>query len=194
MAAAEVFRKRCPSPGWWVAFVTLTYRPGVAWQRRHVSDFLREVRRSLPLGVPFRYVWVMELTRAGVPHFHVAVWLPDGVKLGKPDEVGSWPHGSSRIERARAVVGYLLKYATKGDTAHALPRGAHLHGCGGLENDGRAIVRHAILPAYIRLRCAPGDHVVRFKSGGWVSLSTGEWWPSVVAHLVAGEITFTHPP
>lgn len=177
-SAAVEFRKACPRPMFFCAMLTLTYRPGCCWRRRHVSECLRVLRRSLPAGVVLRYVWVMELTAAGVPHYHVLVWLPVGVLLPKPDRCGAWPHGMSRIEASYAPVGYLMKYATKGDDVAAFPKGARIYGCGGLEREQRAVVRWWLLPRYIRELVTVGDHVVRCRGvGGWVSVLTGQWWP-----------------
>jgi hypothetical protein len=58
------------------------------------------------------------------------VWLPEGVKLPKPDQAGWWTHGMSRIERARNAVGYLVKYASKCDSSGEFPKGARLFGVG----------------------------------------------------------------
>lgn len=190
VAAADALKCRSREPAWWCCFVTLTYRPGASWRPKHMSLFLEALRNELGRRVPLRYVWVMELTRAGVPHYHVALWLPSGTKLAKPDQSGAWPHGSTRIERARAPVGYLIKYATKGSSTLSLPRGARLYGAGGLGREARAEVRWWLLPNYVRRHCQPGDHVVRFKTGGWVSMSTGEWWPSPVAYLENGRVAW----
>ncbi len=188
MAAGDWLRELCPQGPFWVAFVTLTYRPGCQWERRHVSEFLRGLRRDLRRqGVPLRYVWVAELqerrmARSGETarqcmHYHLAVWLPRGVLLPKPDESGLWPHGWSQVEVARRPVGYLMKYASKGTDAGTLPKGARMCGAGGLEREGRAVVRYWLLPRYQRERCMIEDDVHRCRGGGWVSLETGEWWP-----------------
>ena len=196
MGAAEIIRELSPAPAYWCAFITLTYRPEVGYRARHVAEFMRWCRRSLPRDVQLRYVWVLELTKSGKPHYHVAVWLPVGVMLPKPDQVGGWPHGSSRIERARAPVGYLVKYASKGTETDAIPRGARLCGCGGLERPGRVTLRWKLLPRYVRLQCDPGEHVVRFKgstAGGWVSLTTGEWFAAPTPRIVDGAIVWQPP-
>jgi hypothetical protein len=155
--------------------VTLTYRPGVQWRAEHISNALKHWRRELR-GRALRYVWVMELTQRGVPHYHVLIWS-DGARLGKPDESGAWPHGWSRIEWARNPVGYLVKYASKG-TDRTLPRGARLFGVGGLSEPGRVQRRWWMLPRYIRQKVAAEDRVRRMEGGGWVALADGRWWTS----------------
>src|SRR5690606_16986167 len=129
-----------------------TYRPDAAWRPEHISQALAAWRKEMR-GRRLRYVWVLELTKAGKPHYHVMVWLPAGVLLEKPDRSGAWPHGMSRIEWARNAVGYLVKYASKGTDGINLPRGARLFGVGGLNADSRLKRAWAMLPRYQRLRC-----------------------------------------
>lgn len=175
----------------WTAMVTLTYRPGCRWHPGHVSAFVKGCRRYLEArGARARYVWVQELTRAGIPHYHVLFWLPRGIKLPRPDESGLWRHGSSRIERARKPVGYLAKYASKGSQDDRLPRGARLHGHGGLTAQGRRCRSWWTLPRYIRQQVTPDDRVTRMARGGWVSRDTGEWWPAVVLTLRDGIVSW----
>lgn len=162
-----------------VAMITLTYRPDAPWSPQHISACLAQWRNELR-GRKLRYVWVMELTKRGAPHYHVLVWLPGGARLHKPDQSGAWPHGWSQIAVARNPVGYLAKYASKGTSGAGIPRGARLFGVGGLDA-GRRIVRSwKMLPRYIRLQCAAADLVRRMPGGGWLSRATGEWWPAWV--------------
>jgi hypothetical protein len=43
------------------AFLTLTYRPGVDWQPRHITECLKRMRHWVERrGVRFRYLWVAE--------------------------------------------------------------------------------------------------------------------------------------
>lgn len=162
------------SVGVYVAMVTLTYRGGPdAWSPRHVSQFLTAARKWLGRrGHAFRYVWVAELQRRGVLHYHVALWLPEGVKLPKPDECGWWVHGYTRIERARSAPRYLLKYLSKGGSYGSLPKGARIYGVGGLEAAGRGVRRWLNAPSFVRGNtCA---HAMarqarwrRVQGGGW---------------------------
>jgi hypothetical protein len=60
------------------------------------------------------FIWVIEWTKAGKPHYHVLIWLPQLAKLPKPDQAGWWSKGMTRTERIRAAgVGYIAKYASK---------------------------------------------------------------------------------
>lgn len=159
--------------------ITLTYRPDVTWRPEHVSAALKIWRREVGPW-PLRYVWVMELTKRGVPHYHVLVWLPPGVRLEKPDQSGAWPHGWSRIEAARNAVGYLVKYASKGTAeGQSIPRGARLFGVGGLDAARRLRRAWKMLPRYMRQECSPEDRVRRARGGGWISAATGQWWAAV---------------
>ena len=58
------------------------------------------------------YVWVLELTKRGRPHYHVLFWLPKGVSMPKADKQGWWKHGMTR-SGGHSPVGYLCKYTSK---------------------------------------------------------------------------------
>lgn len=165
-----------------VLMITLTYRPDVEWRPEHISACLAAWREELG-GLKLRYVWVLELTKAGRPHYHVVVWLPIGRRLQMADRSGAWPHGMSRTEVARNPVGYLVKYASKGTDGANLPRGARLFGVGGLSAAGRVRRAWRMLPRYQRVRCEPGDRVVRARGGGWLARATGEYWPAAEVFL-----------
>lgn len=184
MAAGDVHRATAEREMLVAWLITLTYAPGRRWRARHVSDYLRELRewrRDL------RYLWVAELqtkrmARSGESaaeclHYHLVVWLPRGVRPPKPDASGMWPHGLTQREIARQPIGYLMKYCSKGSSNDTLPRGARLCGAGGLERGGRLVVRWWLLPRYVRDQCEALDNVHRRRGGGWVSHSTGQYWP-----------------
>lgn len=174
-------RLHCDSlpSGFRAAMVTLTYPPDAAWNPRHISQFIQRARQYMQRRRHrLRYTWVMELTRAGVPHYHVLLWLPRRLRLPKPDKAGWWPHGHSRIEWARHAVGYLAKYASKG-LAGRIPKRARIHGSGGLTERARNERAWWLSPEYVRERCPdPEDRPRRAKGGGWVVRATGEWFPS----------------
>lgn len=163
--------------------VTLTYRGGnEAWNPRHISEFLKTAREwCRRREIAFRYVWVAELQKRGVIHYHVALWLPAAVRLPKPDECGWWPHGMTRIELARRVVPYLCKYLSKGNDAArgSLPYGARSHGRGGLGEQFRALIRWLALPAFIQAQASVSESTSwrRAKGGGWTD-PEGTIWPS----------------
>lgn len=138
-------------------------------------------------GIACRYVWVAELQKRGVIHYHVALWVPRGFVLPKPDKQGWWPHGMTRIEVARAAVPYLLKYLSKGmgDTIGSFPKGSRIYGVGGLEHALRRARRWLGLPAFVQARSDSYDDWRRAVGGGWIS-PAGEHFPSEFARVWLG--------
>ncbi|HPE81497.1 MAG TPA: hypothetical protein PKZ35_16000 [Gammaproteobacteria bacterium] len=160
------------------AMLTLTYCPGAEWDPKQVTALVRLVREYLRRrGHRCRYVWVLETTKVGKPHYHVLFWLPRGVTLPKPDKRGWWPWGSTRIEWVRQAVGYLAKYASKGSD-HPFPPGARLHGNGGLSAEARAERTWWLAPGWVREVFTVVNRPARAPGGGWVSRETGDWIPS----------------
>lgn len=161
--------------------LTLTYREVGAWSPRHISELLQRARVWLHRrGFPLRYVWVGELQQRGALHYHVVIWLPRGLTLPKPDKQGWWPHGSTRIEWARKPAGYLAKYASKLDSKVGLgfPRGARLHGRGGLEAFGRAVAQWFNLPQWAREVTDLAGRAMRVKGIGLVDRQSGVCLPT----------------
>lgn len=195
--AAELLEARTATSGFRYRrlFITLTYRPGVSWQPQHIKEFLRLVRQRLKRqGDIARYVWVMELTAAGVPHYHIIFWIRASLRLPTPDRAGLWPYGWSQVQRARSPVGYLISYAAKADAlSSAFPRGARIYGCGGTDAAIRAEKRWRLLPRYVRESFVYGDEVRRAKGGGWASLITGEWVPAAKLVFADGVIQVELP-
>ncbi len=164
---------------WKTAMLTLTYRPEAQWDPRHVTQCIKAIREYLRRrGHPFRYVWVLENTKAGRPHYHLLIWLPRGLTLPKPDKRGWWPHGWTRIEWARSPVGYLAKYASKGDSGHGFPKGARLCGSGGLSLRARLERAWWMAPQWVKEHFSIEDRPARAPGGGWMSRATGEHLPS----------------
>ena len=189
IAASEAARARLESHGgrYGCVLVTLTYRPGCAWDARHISDYCKAAKAHCEKhDVRARYQWVLELTQKGVPHYHVLWWLPEGFRLPKPDTSGAWPHGMSRVERARSPVGYLVKYATKGEVErYALPKGARLFAVGGGAESEKLATHRAGLPMWLLERLPDDARARKVAHLGWVCRSTGEihrspfvvlWW------------------
>lgn len=134
-------------------FITLTYRQGADWERRHVSEFVKLVRQWMQRrGYPCRYVWVGELQKRGALHYHVLLWVPRRLRLPCPDRCGWWPWGMSKVETARNPVGYMVKYATKTgpEDLKRLPKGVRLHGNGGHVPEARVQLREVLAPAWLR--------------------------------------------
>jgi len=154
-------------------FLTLTYRPGVAWAPDHISLFVRKLRQwaERSLGRDFAYVWKLELTKAGNPHYHVVCWVSGVVFMPKLDDEGFWPHGMTRVERARNPVGYMAKYLGKEEIG-VLPPGARLWGFGGLTGERRGELRWWRAPRWLR-KFVPVEHGLRrLKRGWWQDLTT----------------------
>lgn len=170
------FRTRC-------AMLTLTYAQDGEHGAKDITQLIKCIREYLRRkGMDFRYIWVMELTKNGRPHYHIMMWLPKGVTLPKPDKRGWWTHGSTRIEwikNSKCAVGYLAKYLSKGTDISALPAGARLHGCGGLNLTSRWCKAWWLLPKYIR-ETWPSfmSRPARAPGGGWIAKASGEWMES----------------
>lgn len=184
LTAARLAAQSSPRGGRWV-MVTLTYRPEVSWESKHISNFTNCVRTwASRKGFRTRYLWVMELTRANVPHYHCLIWIPKGFTLPKADEQGWWKHGMTRTELARSAVGYLAKYSSKGSSGQ-FPKGGRIHGHGGLDFEARLELRWWMLPRYVREHVSSLDRVVR-KAGGFVAAATGEFFRSAWAFAGCG--------
>lgn len=132
------------------ALLTLTYAPGVEWEPAQIKKLLDHYRKwAKRNGCRFSYVWVMELHKSGVPHYHVVFWVTGGKTPPFPDDQGWWPHGKSNAVWARSPVGYIAKYASKGTSAD-VPGGARLWGAGGLTAAARAARSWALAPKWLR--------------------------------------------
>lgn len=174
---------------WKVAMLTLTYKdmaPGLEgrdrWAPGQISSVVRHIRQWLARkGHDMRFVWVQEFTKKGRPHYHLLLWLPLGLTIPKPDKRGWWPHGGTRIEWARNAVGYIAKYASKGDSLHLPAKGARMHGNGGLTGAALLEQRWWKLPTWLRGSVEPLDRVRRAPTGsggGFVHPDTGEVYRS----------------
>jgi hypothetical protein len=162
-----------------VCMVTLTYERDT-WAANHVRDYLTHVRKWLMrrCGRQLQYVWVAEMQKRDVIHYHALFFLPKGITMPKADKQGWWPHGSTRTEKAVAPVNYVMKYASKLDSKKGFPNGARTYGIGGLTETDRLSRRWLNLPAFIKARASISDRWDRAVGGGWLERSTGEIWPS----------------
>ena len=160
-------------------FLTLTYRPGVEYAPGHLEACMSAVRKWCDRqGVRFSFVRVGELTKAGVPHHHVMVWLPARLMLPRLDSRGWWPHGLTKVETARHPVGYLAKYASKGDDGrHAFPRGFRVSSAGGLDDAARREMRWWRAPKDAREALGTGADI-RKVPGGYADACAGVFWRS----------------
>lgn len=160
--------------------VTLTYADADGWEPGHIGTFRRRLRDWCKARkIPARFVWVAELQQRGALHYHVLVWVPRRYRLPKPDRAGWWPHGMSNIKEAQHAVSYLAKYASKttADEAIRYPKGARMHGAGGLSPESRRHIRYWQAPEWVR-EALTGRADIRKVVGGYACRITGEFLPS----------------
>lgn len=154
------------------ALVTLTYRDSAVWSPRDISGLLTHYRQwAARRGHWVRYVWTIELTARGRPHYHIVFFLPRGVTPPLPDKQGWWVKGSTNAKWARSPVGYISKYASKGCTGE-IPKGAKLWGCSSMSPHRRGMLRWFLAPSWLR-RLIPFEEGVRRVRQWWVNASTG---------------------
>jgi len=160
---------------WCPVMVTMTYEESINYEPWHISKFLDCVYRwGKRAGYQIPYCWVMELTKKGKPHYHCILWIPKRLRLPRADSRGWWPHGMTNTIRAKNAYGYLAKYASKAHGAKddngktiQFPKGARIHGIGGLTKKEAAIIAWWKLPKALRLG-DEGSHKWRRKvGGGW---------------------------
>lgn len=149
------------------AMVTLTYAPEFEWEPNHIKSYLQAVRKwARRRGFALSYVWVCELQRRGVPHYHVLVKLPKGLTLPKPDKQGHWKWGMSEVDWVRkSGKRYLSKYLSKDTARGQFPKGCRLCGGGGLPKDLRRWWSWSMLPRWARQEVDPGDMPCRERGG-----------------------------
>lgn len=168
--------------------LTATYREGSNSSPRDVSDLVRAIRRYFngatksrygSNGPRLRYLWVGELTKRLRPHYHLLIWIPRGIYIPKVDKRGWWPHGMTKMEKARNAVGYLAKYASKftSAVAEAFPKGFRTHAIGGLGDESKRELRWWKAPKDAR-DALGADADIRKVPGGYADKRTGDFWPS----------------
>lgn len=170
-------------------FVTLTYELADVWSPNHISKAIERYRNwCRRVGVACRYTWVAEIqprrlesTGKAVVHYHLLAWLPQGVRMPFWDRCPSaravpfWPHGMANTDKAKAGVGYLMKYLSKLGELTRFPKGLRLYGIGGLNQQGRDVRAWFNLPEWVKRSHGVGD-VCRVRRGLMVR-STGELLP-----------------
>lgn len=171
---ARVLEARADAGHYYWVMVTLTYAPQFRWDPKHVSGFMDSVRKYLKLTYGLQklhYCWVMELQKRGAPHYHVLLRLPQKCRIPKPDKAGWWFIGSTQVERARHAIGYLAKYASKGDAfgKHDFPKGARLHGASQLSGDEQTFRSWWNLPVWVREAVGFVTHITRVAGGVMVT-------------------------
>lgn len=173
------------------AMLTLTYAPDQAWAPGQLSFCLDAMRKYLARrGYPARYVWCLESTKAGRPHYHVLIQLPRGVTLPKPDKQGWWRYGLTKIEWARRAVSYLAKYASKAGLFNE--RGSRSYGVSGLSATGRDEVSFWRAPRWAREPCGDAHPRLLRVRGGYARADTGEFLSSPFVARIVGGVVFFH--
>lgn len=163
--------------------VTLTYRPtldqATAWRPNHIKAFMKRVRRFCGDSL-LGYVWVAELQQRGEVHYHVLLLLKRGLRIPEPDKAGWWPHGHTRVTRARNPY-YMLKYTSKarfkasdGDWK-AFPKGLRLFAvwiaADVVIGMARAAFRWSALPRWLEAYLVEQSVMVKARrcpGGGWL--------------------------
>lgn len=179
---------------WVPLMVTLTYRDIEGWRPDDITKFLRTVGKwAGRRGYTLPYVWVMELQKRGAPHYHVLLWIPARLRLPRSDARGWWPHGSTNTIRVKNAVGYVAKYASKFESKDGaeFPKGARIHGIGGLTQHEKRVVAWWKLPKDLRQGEEGSCRYQRAKGGGWRDVDTGEVIPSEWGLSAVGQGQFS---
>ena len=166
-------------------FVTLTYEDEDGWQADHVSSATERFRRwCYRQGYRCQYTWVAEIqpararrTGKEVVHYHLLAWLPRDVVMPKWDvsegrRLAFWSQGMTNTQRAKAGIGYLMKYLSKLGEFSRFPKGLRLYGIGGLNAAARGIRTWLNLPEWAKRSHGVGD-LIR-QSGRLVVQATGK--------------------
>jgi hypothetical protein len=178
--------------------VTLTYADDAKWASGHIAGAMQAFRhwhRKKGLGEAVRAVRVAELTKRGRVHYHLVIWLPPGVSMPHWDRDQSnrarfWCHGSTKSERLRSHVGYLMKYLSKMGEFHEFPKGLRAYGVSGLSTCARSVRAWYGMPEWVRRSYGVGE--VRRIKGRLVVMDTGEVLPAMFsAKLEGGGLVLT---
>ena len=161
-------------------FITLTYRDQDLWDAKDISKLVDVYRKDWiqRLGRDadhFRYVWVAEMQKRGVIHYHLVLWCPRGKSLKKPDSSGIWTKGMSNIVGVKkGVIGYLSKYLSKGSQPAEFngkkvyfPKGARIFGMGGLSVATKRKIAYQKLPRFVRAMFDHADGRIHKVLGGY---------------------------
>jgi hypothetical protein len=171
--------------------VTLTYAgTNDDWRPEHLTRAMDAFRVWCKReGFACRYVWVAELQKRGVIHYHVAAWLPRGVRMPKWDERGWWHCGMSNTIKAKHATAYLMAYLKKGDleARGSLPKGARNYGVGGLDHSLRRARRWLRLPSFVQANSSIHDTWHRATGGGWTA-PDGRHFASEFAQVSVGGV------
>ena len=179
------YAKSISSKGTYIpVFITLTYRNNSLWDKKDISRIIDKYRKyftnkgsDLMPKQDFRYVWVAELQKRGVIHYHLVVWMPRFKKLKslKPDALGWWDKGySNAVAVRKSVFAYLMKYLSKGTSIKddegyviSFPKGARIYGVGGLNASQRLKTAYEMLPKWVTKVFIDDSVPIRRIKGGF---------------------------
>jgi len=111
----QVMEKIMEYPGH-IYFVTLTMKTDNVLNKDSISNFLKKMEYR---GVNIDgYVWVKELQKRGVVHYHMIVLVPDMMRDFYTRVNDSWKHGFVFVkgvekEKVRNTILYIMKYIKK---------------------------------------------------------------------------------
>ena len=102
LTSARLISKQLEGKDYQPWMLTLTYRPGDQWEPHHISDCLKSLREWAKDELfKLRYVWVAEIQEGRwqkgqsllgeCVHYHLLIWVRQGVQPPKLDQVGFWP-------------------------------------------------------------------------------------------------------
>lgn len=170
------YRRIAKAKGLYAVAVTLTFARDTDFCAKHITRFLNCLRSKLKRkGHQLVYAWVLE--RAGALHYHLALWLPRGFKLDCTELAKWWPWGSTWNETCRKVSAW-IHYISKRNCKTDLPTGARVFGYGGLDEQAKEAVQHAMLPIWLKTLLSSNAKVKRVPKVGWLDLGTGEVYES----------------
>jgi hypothetical protein len=172
---ARLHQQECTDSGFRYkpAMITCTYAEGQGYNPRDITNLIKNCRNYLARQYKqsiFRYTWVAELTKRGIPHYHLILWLPKGCSFPKPDKRGWWTKGMTKIEWVKNAF----------DIAKYFPKGLRISGYGGLSQLARREYRYWRVPASIRALINPNEKPpaefdLRKIKDGYFNKDTGEF-------------------
>ena len=111
----QIMEKIMEYPGH-IYFVTLTLKQDNVLNKDSISNFVKKMENR---GVNIDgYVWVKELQKRGVVHYHVIMLVPDMIRDFYSRVNDSWKHGFVFVkgvekQKVRNTILYIMKYIKK---------------------------------------------------------------------------------
>jgi hypothetical protein len=159
-----------------LVMVTLTYKPEIQWEKNHIRDFMKYVRRKLKKNI-LAYAWVAENHLSGRIHYHLYYVVFKKTDVPMPDKSGMWPYGSSKIETGKSpfyLVAYLKKEYQKDFSKR--PKGMRTFGIwidkNRLSKDAYYQFRLSAFPGWLQKQLENSEDLIylfpsRREGGGW---------------------------